>query len=278
MEIIIEYVLLDNFLIDALLLSLALKTLHQPISKWGIILASAFGAGFAVVSPLMNVAGVLAIFLKFLIAFVMSFIVCFSFKRILPRFLLFTLYTFAFGGGLIAIFTFMGIQVYDAMYIGYVSTLPLGTILVSIFIFCAICFRLIRYLSNRKTWENSVSIGIEILGKTKIVRGFVDTGNTLKNREGKSIVVLPERELKFWFDTHTRMALLIGKTNGLGLKNVDTITVNSLGGNYKMLVFDAEIIIDGSKVPACVGIANGAVKLGDCNAIVGNDLLEAVKC
>ena len=278
MEIVLEYVLLDNFLIDALLLALTLKTLRQPLSRWGIILSSSFGAGFAVVSPLICVTGILAILLKFLVAFIMSFIVCFSFRRILPRFLLFTLYTFAFGGGLIAIFTFMGIQVYDAMYIGYVSSLPLGTILVSTLAFGAICFRLIRYLSHRKAWENSIQLGIEILGKMKTIRGFVDTGNTLKNREGKPIVVLPERELRHWFDTHARMALLIGKTNGLGLKNVDSITVNSLGGNYKMLVFDAEIIIDGAKVPACVGIANGSVKLGDCNAIVGNDLLEAVKC
>lgn len=278
MEIVIEYVLLDNFLIDALLMTLAVKTLHQPVSKWGIMLASAFGAGFAVVSPLITFEGVFAILLKFSVAFVMSFIACFSFKKILSRFLIFSLYTFAFGGALIAIFTFMGIQIYDSMYLGYVSSLPLGTLLVCVFMFGALCFRLLRGLKNKKTWGNSVVINLEIKNKVKKIKSFIDTGNTLKDRFGKPVIVLPEKELAFWLSTHERMALMFGKTDNLGLSNIDTITVNSLGGNYKMCVFDANVIIDGKQQNASVGVANGRVKCGDCQAIIGNDLLEAVKC
>ena len=278
MEIVVEYVLLDNFLIDALLLTLTIKALHLPLSKWGIVCASSFGAGFAVVSPLIPFEGIFAILLKLAMAFVMSFMVCFSFKKIFSRFLIFVLYTFAFGGALIGIFTFMGIQVYDAMYIGYVSSLPLGTLLVCLFCFGALLFRLLKMLARKKIWDRAVTFSIDILGKSKKIKGFVDTGNTLKNSKGNNIIVLPEKELKFWFNEHQRMLLMFGKGSELGLKNLERITVNSLGGSYKMLVFDCLIDIEGKKQTASIGISNGKFKCGDCQAIIGSDLLEAVKC
>lgn len=276
MEIVIEYVLLDNFLIDALLMTLAIKTLKLPLSKAGIICSAAFGAGFAVVSPLITVSGILAVLIKLLVAFIMSFMACFSLKRVFSRFAVFVLYTFAFGGALIAVFTFLGIEVYDAMYLGYVSELPLGTLLVSIIIFAWGILRLLKSLKNKKIWSSSVSLEIEILGKTKKVSGFIDTGNTLKNRAGKPVVVIAENTLEYWFNAHERMAIMFNKAESLGLDNVDFITVSSLGGSYKMQVFDAIIIIDGKKKNACIGIANGKVKCGDCQAIIGNELLEVV--
>lgn len=276
MEIVIEYVLLDNFLIDALLMTLSIKTLKLPLSKAGIICSSAFGAGFAVVSPLISVTGIFAILIKFSVAFVMAFMACFSFKRVFARFLLFVLYTFAFGGALIALFTFLGIEVYDAMYLGYVSTLPLGTILVCAIVFVSVIFRFIKSLKNKKTWGSAINLEINILGKTKKVRGFIDTGNSLKNREGKPVIVIAEKTLSYWFNTHERMMIMFNKTESLGLKNVDFITVGSLGGSYKMQVFDAQVNIDGKVREVCVGIANGKVKCGDCQAIIGSELLEVL--
>ncbi len=278
MQIIIEYVLLDNFLIDALLLILSQKTLRQPIFKIGIICASVFGAGFAVISPLINASGVLAVLIKFCVALVMNFMVCFSFKKLFARFLMFSLYTFAFGGGLIAIFGFMDIQVYDAMYIGYVSSIPLGTLLVSAIVFFIGVFRLIMYITKRKTWQHSIDFGVTILGKTKKFRGFVDTGNCLKNSQGIAVIVLAEKELSYWFNMYERMLIMLGKTQSLGLKNTEFITVGSLGGKYKMFVFDCMISINGAEQKACIGVSNSKICCGDCNAIVGWNLLEVAKC
>ena len=278
MEIVIEYVLLDNFLIDALIMILALKTLKLPISKWGIVLAASFGAGFAVVSPLIPVSGILAILLKLAVAFVMCFMACFTFKKIFLRFCIFVIYTFAFGGALIALFTFMNVQVYDAMYLGYVSELPLGALLVAIIMFFVGVFRFINNLYKRRVWTNSLPIKIKIRGKEKQVKGFVDTGNTLRNHEGVPVIVLPEKQLAGWFDAHERIKIMFGKADEVGLNNVEMITVGSLGGSYKMCVFDALVTIDGLEQKACVGVANGRVRCGDCQAIIGSDLLEAVKC
>ena len=135
MEIIIEYVLLDNFLIDSLLLILTNKILKIPINKAGVILAGIFGAGFAVVSPLIKITGILAVLLKLLIGLIIVWISNLNLNKIFLRFALFTGLTFLFGGLLIALFNFLTINVYDTMYIGYVSSLPLGTIIISILVF-----------------------------------------------------------------------------------------------------------------------------------------------
>ena len=57
LEVIIEYVLLDNFVIDCILLYCTNKLLRLPTNKWGIVLASTCGAVFALFSPLLNFDG-----------------------------------------------------------------------------------------------------------------------------------------------------------------------------------------------------------------------------
>ena len=54
MEIYIEYALAENFLLDAMLLWLAMKAAKQEISLWRIVLAAAIGAAFAVAFPLLK--------------------------------------------------------------------------------------------------------------------------------------------------------------------------------------------------------------------------------
>ncbi|MBO5103357.1 MAG: sigma-E processing peptidase SpoIIGA [Clostridia bacterium] len=278
MEIIIEYVLLDNFLIDSLLLILTNKTLKLPVNKWGVVLASMFGAGFAVVSPLIRVSGILAILLKFSIAFIMVLMSNFTFKKVLVRFALFVFFTFMFGGALIAIFNFLGISVYDSLYVGYVSSLPIGTILVSIIVFAVFMFRLINNVFKSRFYNsNTCDVEVELNGKVAKIKGFVDTGNTLHNSLGKPVLVVPEKVLSKWFTPYERMLLLLDE-NKLKLKNYENITVGSLGGNYKMKVFDCSIVLNGENKEIALGVAFGKLNCGGCQAILGQEIAEVVKC
>lgn len=277
MEIVVEYVLLDNFLIDTILLVLTYKTLKLPISKAGIVLASMFGAGFAVVSPLINVDGILAILMKLGVALIIVWISCFSFKKFFSRFSLFVLYTFAFGGALIAIFNFLGISVYDSLYIGYVSTLPLGTILIACVFFAMALFRLISHIFKTRYYStNSCEVIVKVNNKSAKIKGFIDTGNTLHNSKGRPVMVVPEKALQNWFTPHERLNLMFDK-NLDNLSNIETLNVSSMGGAYKMKVFDCKIIINGEEKVGALGVATGKLKCGDCQAILGQELVEVNK-
>lgn len=74
MEIYIEYALAENFLLDAMLLWLALKAAKQQISFKRIALASAFGAAFAVIFPLLDTGKILSYILKFSVGALLTLI------------------------------------------------------------------------------------------------------------------------------------------------------------------------------------------------------------
>ncbi len=273
MQIIIEYVLLDNFLIDAMLLYLTNKIIKQPLNKLGLVLASAFGAGFAVLSPLIAVGGVWAICIKLAVAMVMAFMLNFTVKKMLVKFVLLVMLTFAFGGALIAVFNFLGISVYDSMYIGYVSSLPLGAIFVSGIVFCVFAVRLIKSVfDKRKYVETTCEIEIGINEKSAKVLGFVDSGNILRTSQGKSVIVVNEETLKKWFSPFERIEIMRGKQSFL--PNCEDLLVSSMGGDYKIRVFDCKVSILGVQKDGALGVALGKIRYGKCEAIISKDLLE----
>ncbi len=273
MQIIVEYVLLDNFLIDALLLYLTNKIIKQPISKLGLVTASAFGAGFAVLSPIIPVAGIWAILIKFAIAGIMVFMLNFTFHKFFIKYLLFVGLTFAFGGSLIAIFNFLGIGVYDSLYIGYISSLPIGTILVSGVVFLWLGVRSIKAIFKFRQYnEQTCEITIVANEKSATLTGFVDSGNVLHNSSGKSVVVINEDTLKYWFSPFERMQIMLGKDSFL--ENSESINVSSLGGMYTIRVFDCKVSVLGVEKDGALGVAPSKIRYGKCNAIVGKELLE----
>lgn len=273
MQIIIEYVLLDNFLIDAMLLYITNKIIKHPINRLGLITASMFGAGFAVLSPLIPVDGIWAVMVKFGVAGTMVFMLDFTFKKILLKFCLFCGLTFAFGGTLIAVFNFLGVSVYDSLYIGYVSTLPLGTILVSAIVFFVMVMRGIRAVFFRRQFrENTCEIEITVNRKSAKILGFVDSGNVLRTSLGKSVIVVNEDTLAYWFSPYERVEIMMGKQNLLS--HCEDLTVSSLGGEYKIRAFDCQITVLGKGKESALGVAPNKIHYGNCKAIIAKELLE----
>ena len=69
MEIVIEYALLDNFLIDMIILFVSSKLKHEKISVGRFVISSLFGAICAILMPLLQCANFLIIGIKFFIGF-----------------------------------------------------------------------------------------------------------------------------------------------------------------------------------------------------------------
>ena len=273
MEIIIEYVVLDNFCIDSLLLYASLKVLKQPVKKWGVIIAGVIGAGFALVSPLIKLAGLLGGVLKLTIAYVMCVMVYFSFKKAFQRFTLFTLFTFCFGGALTGIFSFLNIPTVSGISNYYLSNLPMGAIITCCVVFVLVIIKIISKvcLGLKST---IINFNICIYGKSKALRGFVDSGNLLHSSNGRPVVIIEEELLSNWLNNDERMALLVGEYAQLNLNNVEKISVSSLGKSYNMTIFDATAWICGSEKQVSLGISYKKIKAINCDAIIGGELLN----
>ena len=95
MEVYIEYVILDNFIINTLIILLVNSTLHQKISKFKVILASCIGTIFAIFMPFISVSNIFLFVLKLMVGLIM--VMCFArfnIKDISISYVLFLSYTF----------------------------------------------------------------------------------------------------------------------------------------------------------------------------------------
>ncbi len=267
MEVIIEYVLIDNFCVDALLMWLSLKILKQPILKWGIVSVGIIGAGFACVSPLINDLIILPV--KLGMAFFLAIISNFSLQKVWSRFLTFTAITFLFGGALMG---FIGANVDTNNGLFYISPIPIGAVIAMCVIFVLLCYRFVKKLS--KIVHNEViNLKICVRGKTKLVSSFVDTGNMLHSSKGLPVVVVDESLLANWFSMEERMALFLGQINSLNLNNIEKINVSSLGKEYQMTIFDAEVKFGGESKQVAIGISKMRFNLSG-QAIIGREIWE----
>ncbi len=271
MEIVLEYVILDNFCIDSMLMWASVKMLKQPILKWGIVCVGVLGAGFACVAPLIRLSGVLAILLKMMIAFVLSVIANFSFRRAFSRFIMFVLLTFGFGGGLIGMFTFLNLPTISGINIFYSSSLPMGAILSCAVGFVIFIIKFIKRISFQLK-NRTINFILTIDNKSKLVCGFIDTGNLLHSKDGLPVIVAEEKLLSSWLTSEERMALFLGKYDQPKLHNVNKINVNSLGKNYEMVTFDALAKIGKAKKHVAIGITYQKMKSFD--VVLGSELLE----
>ena len=73
MTVYVEYVFLDNFLIDWVLVTLARKSLKLSAEKRWVCLASVIGATFAVIFPFFRVNAVVGLFIKGAIGLIIVF-------------------------------------------------------------------------------------------------------------------------------------------------------------------------------------------------------------
>ena len=258
MEIIIEYVLLDNLLIDGILLFCTNKILKIPINWWGIVGASIFGALFALFSPLLNFDGVVLIIIKLLIATTMVLICNLTLYKIVLRIVCFVLFTFLFGGMLIAICYFAGINVINGASLMYFSTVPIGSILGCGIVFVALITKLIKTLfAHLKFSQYLTTITLTINNKTIQLPAFFDSGNNLCTKDNTPIVIIREDELKHWFSSEQRLNILMGRYDLALLKNPQKINISSVGANAEIVVFDADnICVNNRDFDVAVGIDN----------------------
>ena len=258
MEIIIEYVLLDNLLIDGILLFCTNKILKIPINLWGLVGASMFGALFALFSPLLNFDGAVLIIIKLLIATIMVLICNLTLYKIVLRIVCFVLLTFLFGGMLIAICYFAGVNVINGATLMYFSTIPIGSVLGCGVIFVVLLIRLIKTLVGHLRFSQYLTnISLTINQKTIQLPAFFDSGNNLCTKDNRPIVIIKEDELKHWFSSEQRLNILMGKYNFAELKNPQKVSISSVGTKAEILVFDADnICVNNRDFDVAVGVDN----------------------
>ena len=186
-----EYAFAENFLLDGLLLWLALKTSRGKIRARNLLFASAVGAAEAVVVPLVA----FPVWAAYLAKIAGGALICLlavhrgSKKTYLVCTAAFFLYTFALGGLLTAAYSFFGAEYAEGN--GYlVESAPVALVFSLAGVFAIACVSGVKYLFRfRAVQKNLLRCTLTHGSRTVCWRGLADSGNCLIFR-GKPVSVI----------------------------------------------------------------------------------------
>lgn len=182
MEIIIEYALLDNLIIDGIIIGIVYRLKKEKLRFWRLFFSSLFGSVCAILMPLLNCSNIIIIAIKLLIGLVMSLIAFkpSTFKKFLLDYFLFLSTTAVLGGiGIGILYLMFGSVSIDPNF-AYKSPISLSAIYIIISAWCLGVISAIKFFYRKRNRESFVyEIDIHTKDSELSVKAYLDSGNTL---------------------------------------------------------------------------------------------------
>ena len=236
----IEYVIIDNFIIDYLLLKTTMVSSRVKTKNLRLVLSSIIGTIVAVIMPFFEMSNGFLILLKLNLAFIMVIIAgeFLSIKKLLISYAFFILFTFLFGGILIGVFYLADVDYVLYFSINYNSFLPVGISVLVVYAGAKFTIYLIKNLLKSRDIEPFIRLCVIIVsGRRYKVNGYIDSGNRLFDKStGLPIVVISKR----MFDKiNSQEEKLILKSK----MSIDTVGGKSVMQIYvldKLLIYNGE--------------------------------------
>lgn len=284
MTIYVEYIIIDNLIINLLILNITKFALKLKPNKWSLFCSALLGTAVALLYPIMPLW--LNLVTKFILC-VLMVLIAYQPKKLnkfLTMNLVFVLVTFLFGGVIYGVFSVLNIDILNGADFYYTMEIPLGLILLLLIILFYVLKNLICYFFRKKSIENFIYDAVltndEIQISTKV---FLDSGNTLVDDNNKPIMLVNYFLFSKLYPKISLANLLLKKLDFLPLKNAhyqDVYSVSKTSTN--ILVFTIDKVEIFFKTSANINNVNVGLVLGGNNfmtdCIVGpNFLLEDSK-
>ncbi len=226
MTVFIEYVLIDNFIIDYLMLKASLLLSANTVSRGRLLFCAFLGAIFALFYPLITVHSVLLTAIKICFGLLLVLLAgkFKSKKDYYVTAVTFFTYTFLTGGAIIGIFNILGLP--------YSSEISIAIMVVPVYFVFSGVTSVIKFLYRQKNVASYiVDVEITAFGTTKKARGFYDTGNELYDGDNPVIVCNKNFAKDF----------LGGDIKDLKFKTLSVSTVNGIEKNIAFNISQIKI-------------------------------------
>lgn len=191
MEVYIEDVFIDNFIINFILLFTTAKIMHLDARWWQLALATLLGVGASILTLFISITGVALVGFKLLLSILMVLCICThpSLQKFFLAYLAFLCLTFIIGGACLALALTIGeVFISESGQVSYTLALPMGFIIGIAFGLAYIIAKLFVSLKNRLLRQNFMFSAT--LNGFKI-KAFLDTGNRLCDpATGKPITII----------------------------------------------------------------------------------------
>ena len=207
MTVYIEYVLIDNFVIDFFLLSTAFMITGKKDGNVKRVIAAVSGAVFALTFPLVSDLGALTILLKIAsgLAVVFAAAKYDSVKDYYVNAVVFFALTFAVGGAVIGVFSLFDLN--------YSSETAIAFAVVPVYLIIRAARGVIKYFFTRSAEECNTYDCEITLGKNAVkLKGFMDTGNSLYDGDSPVVICGKKTALKIMGQSFPKIKYIALKT------------------------------------------------------------------
>lgn len=248
MEVYIEYVVLDNLIINYVLLELTNKSVKLNAKKRYCFLSSMLGTVVSIFMPFLNinvapfVNNVLLVCLKLCLGLIMCLLIkklkCFT--QFITTFFLFLTYTFVLGGMCFGLIYFLNLKTTFSGLIIYGFEIPISLFILLGLFYLKILLFLINYIKHKNSYSNFY-FDVKLKNNRNSVRvtGFLDSGNQIQVDDFGLTVINYKTLLKLYPSLNVK-SLIMGNLEECELTNAKFVNMVNSGGKSKMLTFDVE--------------------------------------
>lgn len=236
MPIYIEYVLLDNLIIDYYILKCTLFLAKIKFKRLKVILSSVVGTIVAVCYPMLITNQKIIFAIKGLLALIMVLIAgdFKGLKDFFYSFNVFILLTFLSGGAIIAVLYSCNLEyVISGTDVIYNQGLPVSIMLLTSCVLSSIIIKIAkRIYKNREFFPFVRKCEILLKGKSFSLTGFIDSGNRLFDKKSGFPIVVIGKQSAYKLDLFSHLSAPCGK-----------VPFNTVGGGGYMLLYSISGIV-----------------------------------
>ena len=276
----VEYVFVENFIIDFILLFITGKLIKRVIIFKRLIIASLVGSLYVILTFYIGREFMAFFIVKFSIS-VLMIIIAFDSKGILTNIRVIICFY---------ITSLIMVGIISALYYFTYDKLTVNAIIMSIFTGYAALhffFKEIKDRINRHNYKRTVNVSIGGISKT--FRGYIDTGNELTDpMTGKHVMVVNIDCIKdilgdelcnkiMEFYDNKCYESLIDENNNIILRIIKYNTISNSGENMVCIVPDEIEIINNNNsifIDAIIGIHPKRISMDDYDALLFKKLLD----
>ncbi len=183
MTVYIEYVIIDNFVIDYLLLKATYAITGMPVKRWRLFICSFLGAGIALIFPFIKTHALITVILKICSGLLITLLSA-NYKTLnsyIVNSAIFFGYTFLLGGAIVGMYNILGLN--------YSSELSIALMVAPVYALMRALTALIKHIYRRKSIAClTYQVKMGVMGKEVSATGFMDTGNGLFDGDSPVIV------------------------------------------------------------------------------------------
>lgn len=224
MGVYIEYVLIDNFVIDYLMIEATFATTGLRYSRVRLFLCAILGAVIALIYPLLQVHAVILTAVKILSG-LLIILLANNYKKIKTYYvnaLIFFGYTFLTGGAIMGLFNIFSIH--------YSTESSIALMFIPAYAVIRAVVGVVKHIYRQKDVMCAVrECEMTAFGITISARGFVDTGNAIFDEDSPVIFITKDLAMRF----------LSGKIKDIKFKK---LTVGTVNGKAEKMAFKIETI------------------------------------